>query len=99
MKIKPRTLQKVLEGLHDIGQRFGRSRSGVDGLYAVVFRLSEEGIGRVHLVEKLRHDAPVLSPSATLCVWFAVMLIFANFRALDSLRHGRGDKGDGGGHG
>ena len=34
-----------------------------------------------------------------LCVWFAVMLIFANFRALDSLRHGRGDKGDGGGHG
>ena len=56
----------------------------------------EEGVGGVHLVEKLRHDAPVLSPSATLCVWFAVMLIFAEKRALDPLRHGRGDKGDGG---
>ena len=46
-------------------------------------------------LKKLRHDAPDLSPSATLCIWFAVMIIFAKFRALDILRHGRGDKGDG----
>ena len=54
----------------------------------------EEGVGRVHLVEKLRHDAPDLSLTATFksCVWFAVMIIFDKFRALDSLRHGRGDK-------
>ena len=86
MKIKPRTLQEVLEGLHDIGQRFGRSRSGVHGLDPVVFRLGQKSVRRVHLVEKLRHDAPDLLPSATLCVWFAVMIIFDKFRALDSQR-------------
>ena len=57
---------------------------------------SQECIGRVHLVEKLRHDAPDLSPTATFksCVWFAVMLIFDKFRALDILRHGRGEELD-----
>ena len=48
MKIKPRTLQKILEGLHQIGQRFGRSRSGVHGLYAVVVGFGQECVGGVH---------------------------------------------------
>ena len=97
MKIKPRTLQEVLEGLHDLGQRFARGRSGVHGLYAVVVGFGQKSVSCVHLFEKLRHDAPDLSLTATFksCVWFAVMLIFAKFRALDIIRHGRGDKLDG----
>ena len=96
MKIKPCSLQEILEGLHHIRKAF-IGRSGVDGLYAVVVGFGEEGVGRVHLVEKLRHDAPDLSLTATFksCVWFAVMIIFAKFRALEILRHGRGDKLDG----
>ena len=63
---------------------------------------------RVVKLKKLRHDAPDLSPSATfksvtnsiqfLCNLFSIMIIFDKFRALDILRHGRGGKGDGGGH-
>ena len=98
MKHKPAPLKEQAELVDNFGQSHFVRAGGVHGLYAVVFRLGEEGVGGVHLGEKLRHDAPVLSLAATLCVWFAVMLIFANFRALDSLRHGRGDKLDGGGH-
>ena len=92
MKIKPCPFQEVLEGLHHIRKAFARRRSGVDGLYAVVVGFGQKSVGGVHLVEKLRHDAPDLLPSATLCISFAVVIIFDKFRALDILRHGRGDK-------
>ena len=48
MKIKPRPFQEILEGLHHIGKAFGRSRSGVHGLDAVVVGFCEEGVGGVH---------------------------------------------------
>ena len=48
MKIKPRTFQEILEGLHDLCQRFARSRSGVHGLDAVVVGLGQKSVGRVH---------------------------------------------------
>ena len=101
MKIKPRTLQKILEGLHQIGQRFGCGRSGVHGLDAVVFGLGEEGVGGVHQKTLALAFAAAMAVSPKLlrveklCVWFAVMLISAWFRALDILRHGRGEELDG----
>ena len=95
MKHKPAPLKEQAELVDNLGQFDFVRAGGVDGLDPVVVGFGQKGVCRVHLVKKLRHDAPDLSPSATLCVWFAVMIIFDKFRALDSTRHGRGDKLDG----
>ena len=59
-------------------------------------------IGRIHKKTLALAFAAAMAVSPRVlrvlksCVWFAVMIIFDKFRALDILRHGRGDKGDGG---
>ena len=95
IKHKPAPFEEQAELVDNFGQSHFVRAGGVHGLDPVVVGFGEKSVCRVHLVEKLRHDAPVLSPSATLCISFGIMLIFANFRALDILRHGRGDKLDG----
>ena len=95
IKHKPAPFEEQAELVDNFGQSHFVRAGGVHGLDPVVVGLGEEGVGGVHLVEKLRHDAPDLLPSATLCVLFAVMLIFAEKRALEILRHGRGEELDG----
>ena len=48
MKIKPAAFEEILETLHQIGQRFGRGRSGVHGLDPVVVGFGQECVGGVH---------------------------------------------------
>ena len=85
MKIKPRTLQKILETLHDLCQRFGRSRSGVHGLYAVVVGFGEEGVCGVH------QKTLALAFAAAMAVSPRVLRV----ENVISLRHGRGEELDG----
>ena len=78
--------------MHDLGQSFGRGRSGVHGLDPVVVGLGEEGVGGVHQKTLALAFAAAMAVSPKLlrvektCVWFAVMIIFAKFRAFSQHR-------------
>ena len=84
--------------MHQIGQRFGCRRSGVHGLDPVVVGFGQKSVGGVHQKTLALAFAAAMAVSPKLlrveksCVWFAVMIIFANFRALDILWHGRGEE-------
>ena len=82
IKHKPAPFEEQAELVDNLGQFDFVRAGGVHRFYPIVFRLGQECVRRVHLVEKLRHDAPDLSPSATLCISFGIMLIFACFRAF-----------------